>query len=671
MDRLNKYQPISILLLVALGIMTATSYSIDRKYFVVWSLVWLFLAIMTVIVSIKFSSDNNSYYNALRGLISLSDDTKCRDLPLPVAVCDTDGTILWSNQLFLSQITENMNENMFELLPDIDFKNDELSRGYNVSIEGHGYTAYATKLTFSGKSGYQIIFFDDNTLKEHTRQYFDSRPNVMIFQIDNYAELFANVRENERSRIVGEIEHILDAFAEENRAMVRRVDKDTYIAVIADKYMRELTAGKFRILDDIRGINTNTRYSATFSAGVSGIADDFYAGEAAARQALDMALGRGGDQVALKQKNGYEFFGGVGKGVEKRSKVRTRIVAEAINEAIASASDVVVMGHRFSDLDSAGAALGMCCIMRDIDKPVRFVINQSTSLAMPLISRMLEDDYYKQCVTSPAEALEAVSDTSLLIVVDTHAPTLVESMEIYNRCKNVIVIDHHRKMVNHIDNSLIFFHEPAASSTCEMVTELVQYMRGQSHRILVSEAEALLSGIMLDTKNFTIRAGVRTFEAAAYLRSMGADTVEVKKLFASSIDEYKNRVKLVSAAEVYKNFAITTGDVSMNTDDVRIVAAQAADELLSIQDVKASFVIYEMDGGVSISARSLGEVNVQVIMESLGGGGHQTMAAVQLTDVTLEICRQQLLIAIDEYLGKEERARLEAGQSVDRSRRVG
>ncbi|MEG1942923.1 MAG: DHH family phosphoesterase, partial [Angelakisella sp.] len=364
--------------------------------------------------------------------------------------------------------------------------------------------------------------------------------------------------------------------------------------------------------------------------------------------ALDMALGRGGDQAAVKLRSGYEFYGGVSKGVEKRNKVRTRIVANAISEVVATSNNILIMGHRFSDLDCLGSAIGICAGLKQCGKPVNIVLNTETTLAQPLYEKML-DEGYGELIVSPENAMPLASKDTLLIIVDTHVKTLVESQEVYNACKNIVVIDHHRKMVNHIDNAIIFFHEPYASSASEMAAELVQYLSDRP-KITVGEAESMLAGIMLDTKSFTIRTGVRTFEAAAFLRKMGADTIEVRKLFSSSMETYQQRSRLVSSAEIYRGCAISYTEAAAAVEDIRIVSAQAADELLTISDVEASFVLYEYTGGTAISARSMGDLNVQVIMEMLGGGGHMTMAAVQLAEVSMEDARQRLLTAIDSYL---------------------
>lgn len=362
-----------------------------------------------------------------------------------------------------------------------------------------------------------------------------------------------------------------------------------------------------------------------------------------------MCLGRGGDQAAVKTKNGYDFYGGVSKGVEKRNRVKSRIVANAITELIDTCDNIIVMGHRFADLDCLGSAIGLARAISLMGKPAVIALNRSRNLATPLYDRMVENGFADLFV-EPEQALQMVGRKTLLIITDTHVKHVLESPGVYEASKNVVVIDHHRRMVDYIDNAVIFYHEPFASSASEMVSELIQYF-SSTGKIGRLEAEALLAGIMLDTKNFAMKTGVRTFEAAAYLRRLGADTVEVRKMFASSMEDYQNRTKVVSEAEIYHNCAIAVCNGTIA--DVKIVAAQAADELLSISNVDASFVMCDANDEVSISGRSMGAVNVQLILEQLGGGGHLTMAGAQLKNIPLEDAKHQLLEAIDQYYAQK------------------
>ena len=426
------------------------------------------------------------------------------------------------------------------------------------------------------------------------------------------------------------------------------MEKDRYNVVFEDKDMQRIIQNRLDLLDTVRKLEISDRVPCTLSIGIGREADSIGEADEMARQALEMAQGRGGDQAAVRTQNGYDFYGGLSKGVEKRTKVKTRIVAQALSELIQSSKNVILMGHRFADMDAFGSAVALHKAVTQMGKQAWIAIDPEKNM-VELLYKKVRDNGYRDYLKAPAELMDVVEDGTLLIVVDTHSKTIIESRELYEKCKTVAVIDHHRRLVEYIDNATIFYHEPYASSASEMVTELVQYFGGNI-RLGRLEAEALLAGIMLDTKNFVSKAGVRTFEAAAYLRRLGAETSEVKKFFNTSLGEYQQKVKLVAGAELYRGCAISSTNQTM--DDINIVVAQAADELLNINGVKASFVMYEAGKGVNFSARSSGDMNVQIVMESLGGGGHLTMAGAQLQDCTLETARQKLFDAIDDYLSK-------------------
>ncbi|MEG3007265.1 MAG: DHH family phosphoesterase, partial [Oscillospiraceae bacterium] len=442
------------------------------------------------------------------------------------------------------------------------------------------------------------------------------------------------------------VEYEISQYAKEYEALICKTERDKFTIIIREEQLKKAIDNKFAILDTVRSISIGERMTATLSIGAARDGKDIREVEQCARQALDMALGRGGDQAALKTQNGYDFYGGISKGVEKRTKVKSRIVATALAELMESCENIIIMGHRFADLDCFGAAIGLSKVAEQMGKPVNIAIRSQKHLVSPLYEQLYENGYNK-IFSEPEELLNTVNANTLLIVVDTHVENILECPELYKACKHVVVIDHHRKMVGHIGNAVIFYHEPYASSTCEMVSELIQYF-GDYGKLSRLEAEALLAGIMLDTKNFIIKTGVRTFEAAAYLKKMGADTVDVKKLFSSPIATYQNRSALVSSAEIYKNCAIATADEA--SADIKIIVPQAADELLNIQGVDASFVMYEMNNEVSFSARSMGKINVQLIMEKLSGGGHLTMAGAQVKNISLSEAKKMLTDAIDKYL---------------------
>ncbi len=649
LDRMNLYRPVIYGTLIISGLAVGSLYFFaDLRVFAIFGAAWLAAVVWALLYCARIGRDTEKQLSALRESLFGAQRDSVAEFPMATMILRETGEVLWQNDYCRQHVLDGADafgRQITDLVPQVDLGSEIGPDGQNVMVGDRMFTLYCLRTDRQAEPVYVLYFFDDHDLKIYAKEYFDSRPWVMLMVIDNFSELFVDAKENERSKTMGEIEHIIETFAEENHGLLKKLEKDRYIAVIEDRYMRQVEASRFQLLDQIRSITAGDRISATMSIGVGSKEGSLHESEALARQALDMALGRGGDQAAVKLRDGYEFFGGVSKGVEKRNKVRTRIVANAITEIIQTSQNILVMGHRFADLDCVGAAVGLCAGLRNMGRTAHIVLDQERSLAQSLVDRVKAEGL-GDLFLSPEAALETLGQDTLLFVVDTHVKTLLESPTVYAGCRNVVVIDHHRKMVDHIDNAIIFFHEPYASSACEMVAELDQYL-GEKQKISTVEAEAMLSGIMLDTKNFTLRTGVRTFEAAAYLRRMGADTVEVRKLFASTIDAYRSKAQLVASAQEYRGCAIACTE--REVPDIRIIASQAADELLNISGVDASFLLFTSGTGVNISARSMGEVNVQVIMESLGGGGHLTMAAAQLPDITMEETKLRLREAIDNY----------------------
>jgi len=571
-----------------------------------------------------------------------------QNFTMPVAVVGDEGDIIWVNQAFQSSVSakrESRGENILKFIYPKTLQQIMEDSGTNITVDRRQYTVFAAKAEY----GSIVYFVDDTYYKEINREYTERRPVVALASFDNREELARDSTGSEDSRITSEVEAALIDWARSMNGFFKKLSGGRYLILTDEAHTREAMEKRFQILDTVRNIKAGERRSATVSIGIGRGASTLMEAEEWARKALEMALGRGGDQVAVKQKNDtYEFFGGLSKGVEKRDKVRTRVIAATLSDHIRSSDNVLIMGHKYSDLDSVGACIGMwSAAARALKKPAFIVVNRHQTMAAQLISSM-ESSEEGRIFISPMEALSLVSPKTMLIVLDTHSPDFVESAELLNAVPRVMVIDHHRMMVKHIEKALVFYHEPYASSTSEMVAELVQYIGDGV--LNQQEAEALLSGIMLDTKNFVLKTGVRTFEAAAYLRGRGADTVQVKRLFSDSIESYQAKYEIVSHAEIMDDCAIAC--VEHDFADVRITSAQAADELLSIQGVRASFVIFPGDGCVSISARSLGEVNVQLIMEALGGGGHLTMAGAQLSDVDINQAKEKLIAVIHDTMAK-------------------
>ncbi len=639
-----------IAFMLIMVVFTAMAAVYDKRIFAIQLVITLAAVAFGIWRLFSARRDSRKFLEYLGGRLGAVRSDALIKFPMPVAVTDESGTIIWTNSLFHEDVMkgdECFGKPVDEVFENYDFEKVFAPGGCEVICHGGSYSVCATSSEDLGEKLFALYLIDKTNERRTEKLYDESRPAVLSIALDNLEELFANCRESEKSWIKGEVEKLFEDFITENKAFLKRNSSSKYVAVVEEKYLRKMEEERFSILDRARKILTSEELPVTLSIGVARGDYSLDKLNEFSLQALEMALGRGGDQAAVKNVNGYEFYGGYAKGVEKRTKVKTRVIGAALADLIESSSNVLVMGHRFGDLDCIGAAIGMAEGARDMEKDARIVVNRETCLAKTLIDKT-EKAGTLELFISPDEALSLINDDTLLIVVDTHLRSLLESQDIYAKCRNVVVIDHHRRMVGSIDNAVIFYHEPYASSASEMVTELLQYLDNRC-KVTKAEAEALLAGIMLDTKSFSMRAGVRTFEAAAFLKKAGADTVKVKELFSGSLQSYQHRSKIVSTAEIYRGCAVS---FAKSYDDIGLVAPQAADELLTINGVASSVVMYKTPVGVSFSARSLGGMNVQVIMETLGGGGHQTMAGAQVPDITPQEAKEKLLAAIDDYYEK-------------------
>ena len=646
--------PICFVLAAAMLIMALISWFTGHKMVFFIEAVVAVVAILAIaIVHIRFQSYVYTSVKAAKKVLFGKEYDALEQFTMPMAIVGEAGDIVWANAAFLEsagRARDCRGENVMKFLYPHTIQQVVAAKGTDVTIGDRQFTAFASKT----EQGHILCLVDDTYYKAINREYVEKHPVVALAHFDNREELARDSSGSEDARIASEVEQVLTEWAQSMGGFLRRLSGGRFLVLTDEIHIRQAMEKRFEVLDKIREIKAGERRSATVSIGVARGAESLQEAEQWARKALEMALGRGGDQVAVKQKNDtYEFFGGLSKGVEKRDKVRTRVIAATLSDHIKESENVLIMGHRFSDLDSMGAAVGLWSVItKALHKPAFVVVDRQQTLAGQIVERIDANSGDRVVFLSPMDAMEQLSPRTLLIVVDTHSPDFVESRELLNHVSRVVVIDHHRLMVKRIDNAIVFYHEPYASSASEMVAELVQYIGDST--LTQHEAEALLAGIMLDTKSFVLKTGVRTFEAAAYLRRRGADTVEVKRMFADSIDSYKAKYKIVSGAEIQQNCAIACADKEF--PDIRVVSSQAADELLSIRGVKASFVIYPTGNVMNISARSLGDINVQLVMEVLGGGGHLTMAATQLPNLTIEQARTKLVAAI------KEKAQLPAGQ---------
>lgn len=644
--------PVILVMGAALLLLAVGSFFLNRVVFYFVAPAVLFILGYALWRLRRLKKDMSRYLSRIAGSLNQMDKDALSNFPLPAAVSSQTGAIMWYNELFRDQVldgAELIGESVGVITGGAMPADLSRKRFLDVTMKKRRYTVYISPLSVRSATLYTLYYVDDTRLKEIADEYRLSRPAVMVVYIDNLEEIAQNTRESERAQLAGRVENLLEDWIGSTSGVLRKYGSDHFLVILEQRHLQPIIEGKFEILDRVRSVQVGDRFSVTLSIGV-GQGETLRESEEMARQALEMALGRGGDQAAVKTRNGFDFYGGVSQGVEKRTKVRTRVVTSALLELMAGSDNVLVMGHRYSDLDCLGSASAMATAARGLGKPAYAVVRRKTTLAGELIRRF-DEGGRGDLFIEPEEARELVNRKTLLIITDTHNPQMLEDPELYRSVSSVVVIDHHRKMVDHIDNAVIFYHEPYASSASEMVAEMVQYMGGE--RLSRLEAEALLAGIMLDTRSFVMKAGVRTFEAAAYLRRLGADTVEVKRLFAESMDTYREKADIISRAQLYRGTAIACCG-EQGASETRIAAAQAADELLYIKGVDASFTLFDDRGSINISARSLGGFNVQLVMEAIGGGGHMTMAGAQLPGATMEEARERLIEAIDRQIADRE-----------------
>ena len=581
------------------------------------------------------------------------------NFPLPIAVFRLDDSrIIWGNEMFFGMCGAGgarLDASIVDMVPE--FSGKWLLEGKTLyptllEVGGRKYQLHGniirTDKSDDGSAFMGITYWVDVTEYDDIRlEYENSRPVPGVIIIDNLDELFKGQPERVRNDIRDAVEDKLTLWCEEHKGILRRYDRDRYITVFEKREVEAMKQDKFSIIQELHQVENPAGVDASISIGLGEDAASLSEGLQFADMGMELALSRGGDQVAIKNRLSFEFFGGRGMEIEKRTKVRSRVMANTLAELMRDSSKVLVMGHRFADLDSVGASVGVCCLARKCGVKANIVIDLNNNAAKALIDRMRREPEYRDVFISPQEAMVRADGRTLLAVVDTNRPEQAEDADLLAACNRVAVIDHHRVAATYIQNAALGFIEPYASSACELMTEILQEV-SELTDMLRCEAEALLAGIVLDTKSFSLRTGERTFDAAAYLRRAGADTVEVKKLFQTNMELTVKRYGIMQSTQIYRQVAIA----SPKEPQDRVVAAQAADELLNISGVEASIVVApDGKGGVFASARSIGEMNMQILMEKLGGGGNRSAAAAQFKGIGPEEAVQKVRAAIDEYLG--------------------
>lgn len=607
--------------------------------------------VVIVLLSVLYATYTMISIRKSVALLNKSIKTDVRDIdafPLPTLLCDSYGSIVWYNKLFENDILVDGASNDFkitELFPDFSFSFFSNEESICIEYNERSYTVFITKVHDKNNPMVALYLLDDTYLKATEREYFNTRPFVMHILVDNIDTLYRKYSDSKFALVTSGIESILEKWLEKEQVVFKKTANGRFLIIGDKRCLDNLCEEKFEVLNSVRAYKfEETEIGATLSIGV-GTGEDILECENEAKRALDLALGRGGDQCAVYQNEGYTFFGGMVNLSNNNSKVSPRQTSANIASEIKKHSRVVIMGHRFSDNDSVGSCVGLKCFCDALGVEAKVVVDEKKTLAKPLIN------YLKQNGFDPFidvdDAKRYCDSKTLVIVSDTHVVTLLESQDVYEEAENKIIIDHHRKTADYIDDATIFYHLPLSSSACEMVSELLEYSTTQIDLPTVA-ATALLSGIVLDTKDYVLKTSRRTFEAAAFLKQNGANTVEVKKLFAINAEQINAENEIIANAINYRDCSISIADKKI--DNARVVTAKAADDMLNISGVRASFVISEIgNDSINISARSLGEENVQLITEKLGGGGHSTMAACQLKDVSFNEALEKLKGAIDEY----------------------
>lgn len=577
------------------------------------------------------------------------------NLPFPLVIAETNGNLIFRNTRFNEEFANiDINNYLKEILKDVkaEIKNSDKKEKIvdELQIDKKTYKIYGEYMPLKDEYVITIYFIDNTKLVNLEKKIDDTDSYIGLIKVDNYDELAQRITDEEKPQILAKIEKKIYDWATEFDGLILKSDRDTFIAIFEKQNLKRIEEKKFDILDVIKEEDISGKMQITLSIAMSNEGKNNYEKYKCAQSALDIVLGRGGDQAIVREDNKYHFYGGRTKEVEKRTKVKARIVSHALEELIKNAKDVIIMGHSNSDIDCMGSAIGIYRLATELNKQA-YIVSETYGTSLDLFMKGLkEEEDYKNAIIDKNEALSKISNETLLVIVDTHKKDYVEVPELLEKTSKIAVIDHHRRSTNYIENATLTFQEVYASSAAELVTEIIEYAEVEIE-LTEFEAEALYAGIMMDTKAFTFKTGVRTFEAAAYLRKSGVDIIKVKKWFQSDLKTYHKISTIVGDAEtIYDSIAISVYEEE--DKDANIICAKAADELLTINNITASFVIGKLGDKVCISGRSIGDVNVQIILEKLGGGGHITLAGAQVEGMTIQEVKQELINIINEYFSE-------------------
>lgn len=655
MEKLYLTGEIYILVFAVLGLVMI----LNENYFLI-GLIQLILVAVVLVLSTVFKYLSRKRLNSMIEQVTMSaGDTSSNALlsfPLPILLLDSEGALVWYNAEFRALFPERplSEAGILELFPEFNMgylHRDEENTGFTCELTCGEKVFRAIGNTPTGTNGsvpLTLIYLDEITeAKKLEQKYIDEKTFECLVIVDNYDELMESTPSANVPQLQAQIYKEINDWANAHSGMLVKYEKDKYFIIFEYRYLEHFIKTKFDILTKVRVINENNTLPATISIGIGLNGQNLSENDIFAKSAINMALGRGGDQAVIKDNEQFRFYGNSTKEQERSTRVKARVFSFALSGLINSADNVMILTHKNADADGFGAALGIYRICRIHGKPVNLCMETCDKAVKNMMARMENSDEFSDFVISSTQAAAKISANTLIVVVDTHKASLLETPALLKPAQQIVVIDHHRRSADFLERTSLVYHEPYASSACEMVTEVLQYTSDKMS-LTKLEAEALYAGMVIDTKNFTFKTGVRTFEAASFLRKQGVDTVAVKTVFQQDLQSYVRRGDIIKAAEIVReNIAISIAPIS--DEATHIIAAQAADELLNVKGIIASFVIFETDDGISISGRSMGGINVQLILEKLGGGGHLTIAGAQLEGTSTLVAKEQLLEAIEEY----------------------
>jgi len=623
-------------------------------------ILYVLIIAYTIWVYNKRKGELSSYITELTFSVDSAAKNTLINSPFPLIILEETGNVIWRSSSFNKEFANvGINKYIDELSKEINLEiqnnTSKISRKIEIGDKVYNVIGDHVKMRKKerrkeAKHMVTLYFIDITENEELINKYNNEKTCMGIIMLDNYEEIIQRISEERKSQVMAEIEKMLYEWAGTANGVMIKKERETYVFIFEQQYLNQMEENKFSILDEIKKIEIEDGMPITLTIAISNEGNTDYERYDSAMTAMDIALGRGGDQAVIRKEGKYNFFGGKTQEVEKRTKVKARVISHALEELIQKSENVIIMGHVNGDIDSLGSSLGIYRFAKTLEKDA-YIVNNTNGLALENFVENLKSEGYNDVILDRTQAINMITPNSLLVVVDTHKKSYVEVPELLEKTEKIVVIDHHRKSEDYIENAILTFHEAYASSAAELVTEIIEYATNEVTLEQI-EAESLYAGVMMDTKNFTFKTGVRTFEAAAYLRKYGIDIIKVKKWFQSDLESYSVIVDIVKNAEVVNDsIGISIYDDEKDKN-ANLICAKAADELLTISDITASFVLGYMGEKICISGRSIGDINVQVILEKLGGGGHITLAGAQLEGLTMEEAKTELIIRINEYFAE-------------------